>query len=100
MRLSEKEQQIIKSALLKHFGQDSRIYLFGSRTDDSKRGGDIDLYIETSMKEFNDSEKAKSRARWEIMEQIGEQKIDLIVHLGGRDYKPIEKIAKETGILL
>jgi len=31
----------------RHFGNNIRLYLFGSRVDDQKRGGDIDLFIET-----------------------------------------------------
>ena len=46
MRLSETERKAIKAALKKHFDATARVYLFGSRTDDQKRGGDIDLYIE------------------------------------------------------
>ncbi len=44
MRLSETEQQIIKDAVLSIDPQ-ARIYLFGSRANDNKRGGDIDLLI-------------------------------------------------------
>jgi predicted nucleotidyltransferase len=29
-----------------HFGQGSRIWLFGSMLDDQARGGDVDLYVE------------------------------------------------------
>ena len=49
MRLSEYEHQILTkhcNALFPH----SHLYLFGSRTDDTKRGGDIDLYLETDDK--------------------------------------------------
>ncbi len=44
MRLSNKEITIIKEKISAIFG-DAVIYLFGSRIDDSKKGGDIDLYI-------------------------------------------------------
>ena len=44
MRLSKKEIDIIKSKTDKFFGK-SKIILFGSRMDNSKKGGDIDLYI-------------------------------------------------------
>ncbi|MHB1545668.1 MAG: nucleotidyltransferase family protein [bacterium] len=46
MRLSAEEAKIIKNLAVKYFGANSNIYLFGSRADDKKRGGDIDLYIE------------------------------------------------------
>lgn len=48
MRLSQRIQNILKSSILKSFG-DVQIYLFGSRTDDSKKGGDIDLAIDVDL---------------------------------------------------
>ena len=47
MRLSESLKfEILKSAK-KNFGVDP-VYLFGSRTDDKKKGGDIDLAVENN----------------------------------------------------
>lgn len=45
MRLSLYEAQCIVESKNKFFGKNFQIYLFGSRADDSKKGGDIDLYI-------------------------------------------------------
>ena len=43
MRLSSQYQQTIKKYFNEFF--DDTIYLFGSRVDDAKKGGDIDLYL-------------------------------------------------------
>jgi predicted nucleotidyltransferase len=48
MRLKENEVNIIKSNILKYI-QDAKIILFGSRVYDDKRGGDIDIFIETKQ---------------------------------------------------
>jgi len=48
MRLSKRIINILQNNIKKSFG-DVNIYLFGSRTDDNKRGGDIDLAIETNI---------------------------------------------------
>ena len=45
MRLSEKEIQVITQVARKIYGMSVEVYLFGSRTDENKRGGDIDLLI-------------------------------------------------------
>ena len=45
MRLTPTQATIIREAVHRHFGEDADVRLFGSRTDDSKRGGDIDLYL-------------------------------------------------------
>ena len=48
MRLGNRLKQGIKRCVLMSFG-DVDIYLFGSRVDDSKKGGDIDLAIDISV---------------------------------------------------
>ena len=48
MRITEKDQKAIVKATHQNFGERVEVYLFGSRVDESKKGGDIDLYIETS----------------------------------------------------
>ena len=48
MRLSKRIINIIQDNIRKSFG-DVNIYLFGSRTDDNKSGGDIDLAIDTNI---------------------------------------------------
>lgn len=45
MRLNVEEQTAIKRIVAETFGDDTEVRLFGSRVDDSKRGGDVDLYV-------------------------------------------------------
>jgi hypothetical protein len=47
LRLSEQERAVIRGCVEEAFGPNAWVFLFGSRLDDSKRGGDIDLHIET-----------------------------------------------------
>ena len=58
MRLSKKIINILQDNIKKSFG-DVNIYLFGSRTDDNKRGGDIDIAIDTNLSR-QDFRKKKS----------------------------------------
>ena len=47
MRLSRKEIETILKVANEIYGKGVKVYLFGSRTDDNKRGGDIDLLLRT-----------------------------------------------------
>ncbi len=60
MRLNEFEIDTINKLAKKHFGDGTSVYLFGSRTDDRKKGGDIDLFI------CNDNEEVLTllRQKW------------------------------------
>ena len=54
------------------------IYLFGSRTDLTKRGGDIDiLIISQSIKKSDLTD-----IRWNFFEEFGEQKMDIVTDDG------------------
>ena len=48
MRLSPQQISSIRSGVQHELGDDARVYLYGSRTDDAKRGGDVDLLIEAN----------------------------------------------------
>ncbi|MDY9918626.1 MAG: hypothetical protein U2P89_07105 [Proteiniphilum sp.] len=41
MRLNQNQIKTITTLAKKHFSDDVQVYLFGSRTDDRKRGGEI-----------------------------------------------------------
>ncbi|MBI3154207.1 MAG: nucleotidyltransferase domain-containing protein [Burkholderiales bacterium] len=48
MRLDADQTDTILACIRHQFGDDARVMVFGSRLDDSARGGDIDLLVETS----------------------------------------------------
>ena len=77
MRLTNYEISSIKKAFKETF-EDGKIYLFGSRVDDSKRGGDIDLYI-IPNKKYKDIKTRKIKFLVKLDEYIGEQKIDVVI---------------------
>lgn len=97
MRIKKEHIDIIKQLSKKYFGEDSKIYLFGSRSDDTKKGGDIDLYIETSITENIFDRKIKMLV--ELQKLLGEQKIDLVINNFSYD-KMIYQVARNEGVLL
>ena len=98
MRLTHFEQNMIKKAFIESF-EEGRLYLFGSRVDDSKRGGDIDLYIDLDYDlKIEEVLDKKTTFRLKLYEKIGEQKIDIIVSKDKN--RSIEKEILKTGILL
>lgn len=95
MRLTKEEIKLIKQAFFEIFG-DGKIYLFGSRVDDTKRGGDIDLYV--NPKNRDELRKKKIKFLVKLDEYIGEQKIDVVV--AKDENRLIEKEALKTGVEL
>ena len=93
MRLSENERKIIKEIISK-IDSEAKIYLFGSRVDDAKRGGDIDLLVFSKVI----AQKERRSIRVELLKLLGDQKIDLVVAVDAS--QPFVKIALAHGILL
>ncbi len=54
---------------------DASVYLFGSRTDDHAKGGDIDLMILTKKPADN---KIMRKIRLEFYKKFGWQKVDMV----------------------
>jgi uncharacterized protein len=74
MRLTEFEQRAIRE-IVQQLLPNATVYLYGSRVEDTKRGGDIDLMIVD--KEPVPREIIRG-IRWKLWEVLGEQKIDIL----------------------
>ena len=96
MRLSAKEINIIKSVILRDKKM-SKIILFGSRVYDEKKGGDIDLLLQTS-------EKITLKEKLEILAKLEyngiERKVDLLIQTPDSEHKNIFTTAIKEGIVL
>jgi hypothetical protein len=74
VRLSEFDFNALHLCFKKHFLPEDRLWLFGSRADLTKKGGDIDLYIETYAESMNAAMKMELDFLNELEGMIGEQK--------------------------
>jgi predicted nucleotidyltransferase len=95
MRLSREEVAAIKKCFRNVFGS-GKVFLFGSRVDDTKKGGDVDLYIVPEKKESFYDKKLKFLVA--LKKIIGEQKIDVIIAKDPN--RLIEKEALKNGVEL
>lgn len=100
MRLSENHALCIKQIIQTYFGETAVVMLFGSRVDDTKRGGDIDIYIECHHLSADDLIDAKINALIALHKVLGEQKIDLVINRNNGVVLPIYEVAKKDGIML
>jgi uncharacterized protein len=96
MRLNQFEINSIKQITRRVFGDNAKVFLFGSRVDDSLLGGDIDLYIQSKNKD--DLYLKQTRFIVDLKMVIGDQKIDVIV--AKNPERLIEQEALSKGIML
>ena len=99
MRLSEETKSIIIDSVRRHFTQAEKIILFGSRADDSKRGGDIDILVQTPVSSAEAFE-AKVRTVAALQLKLGEQRIDILTPYGVDDERLIVQNAYRQGVVL
>ena len=95
MRLSRYESQVIKKLVEKYI-INAEIYLFGSRVNDNRKGGDIDILI---ISENKTPLRILRKINIELEEKLGEQKID-IVSFSKHKLSPFAKLALLEGIKL
>jgi predicted nucleotidyltransferase len=95
MRLTPQQIELLKHKIQAYLPE-SHIYLFGSRVDDMKKGGDIDiLVLANRVLSFQE----KFAVKLAFYQQFGEQKID-IVSLTHADETVFKQIALLDAVLL
>lgn len=99
MRLPRQTQQIIRETVHEIFGIEANVKLFGSRTNDDARGGDIDLLVELPTITAEIERKTiQLTARLQL--RIGDQPIDILVLDPSTPRQSIHEQAAMTGINL
>ena len=97
MRLTRQQAEAIRQAAHQAFGVGTDVWLFGSRVDDNKRGGDIDLLLRPQQPDQAMTRKLKLLRLLE--QQLGERKIDILIETPD-DPRPIVRVARATGVRL
>ncbi len=100
MRLSEFELEVIVLSAKDKFGENTSVILFGSRTNDTLKGGDIDLFIRPGIQASPEEMLHRKISMLVEMEQkLGEQNIDILLKQTN-DKRTIVKAVEKTGIAI
>lgn len=94
MRLTLSQVDVLKNKL-KALSESAQLYLFGSRVDDAKKGGDIDLLVVSKTLTKRDLRLL----RIEFFNYFGEQKLDIILD-DGTFKNPFHKLIFQKAVLL
>ncbi|GAB1231826.1 hypothetical protein UT4_02920 [Ferrigenium sp. UT4] len=100
MRLSTEQIAAIKQETEHFFGAQAEVWLFGSRVDDAAKGGDVDLYVRSGMRDADQLVRARFAFLAQLKRRIGDGKIDLVLQREGGEVLPIYGIAKQHGVRL
>lgn len=95
MRLDPKQRKFLKESILRIL-PDATVYLFGSRTDDQRKGGDIDVLVIASRRlKFSENVDI----HYEFERAFGEQKLD-VVSYAEMDQDPFKQVALKGALPL
>ncbi|QWK19824.1 MAG: nucleotidyltransferase domain-containing protein [Hydrogenobacter thermophilus] len=92
VRLSKEEVETIKS-IVKKYDPAAEILIFGSRTDLTKRGGDIDMLIVSGKIDY----RIRRKIRVDLQLALGDRKVDLII-TDDPEKNEFTKIAYKYGV--
>lgn len=99
MRLTSRSRKAIHDIVYEMFGPGATVRLFGSRVDDTARGGDLDLLVEVDQILENRAASA-SRMAALLQQALGDQQIDIVLVDGNTTPQPIHEIARRSGVVL
>lgn len=100
MRLSSSQIQAIKQETEHFFGAKAEVWLFGSRVDDTAKGGDVDLYVRSMSSDADQLAAARFAFLARLKRRLGDRKIDLVLQREGGEVLPIHKLVRQQGVKL
>lgn len=97
MRLSPAELAAIRNTVRTVAGSSARVLLFGSRVDDSARGGDIDLLVELDSP-VDSAVRLSARIGARLQQVLGDRRIDVLIAAPNLQESAIHRVAREMGV--
>lgn len=102
MRLSAAERHAVESASRDALPLGARVLLFGSRLDDTRRGGDMDLLVELPEPlSPDDTVDRRTRFTARLYRLLEERRIDVVMAQQGlTDARDVVVAARRRGVEL
>lgn len=99
MRLTTTQRQIIQHIIADELGPGATVRLFGSRLDDTARGGDIDLLVELDVPVEHPAQLT-ARLSVRLMRAMHGRKVDVLLSAPNLSEQTIHRLAREQGALI
>lgn len=99
MRLTDTQRQTIQHIVCDELGPDTTVRLFGSRLDDTARGGDIDLLVEVD-EPVEHPAQLSARLGVRLMRAMQGRKVDVLLSAPNLSEQAIHRLAREQGVLI
>jgi predicted nucleotidyltransferase len=99
VRISEEHRALIRRLTAEYLGSDARVRVFGSRIDDSKRGGDIDLLVEVP-KILDSPVMTGARLAARLERALEGRKVDVLLVDPTTVLQPVHHAALRSGVML
>jgi predicted nucleotidyltransferase len=96
MRLSADQLTTIRQLVIEYLGSDTRISVYGSRLDERRKGGDLDLLLETS----NDADPLQRAGLKLALESALYMPVDLLVRQRDAPITAFQAIALAKAVYL
>ena len=97
MRVTREQIKIFNQCARQCFGEDAVLWLFGSRVDDRKKGGDYDFLVETQLDNADEIVERKIALLVQLQDtaEFEDEKIDIVVKRINSSFDmPIYTVAK------
>lgn len=99
MRLTPSQIDLIRSTAQQLLGAHAQVTLFGSRLDDHRKGGDVDLMVEVPNA-IEDPAVLSARLASRVSRAMQGRKVDVVLKAPNLLVQPIHQIASQTGVVL
>ena len=99
MRLTPSQIDLIRSTAQLLLGAHAQVTLFGSRVDDHRKGGDVDLMVEVPNP-IEDPAVLSARLASRVSRAMQGRKVDVVLKAPNLLVQPIHQIASQTGVVL